>query len=77
MLPQKRLRIIGHMVALFFLYYNFCRVHSRRVTPAMEASLSNHVWNLEEMCALLPEAPSATKGIDKGLILKALGEKAS
>ena len=29
------------------------------------------------MCALLPEAQSATKRIDKGLILKALGEQAS
>ena len=67
-----------HMIALFFLYHNFCRVHSTlRVTPAMEAGLSNHVWNIEEMCALLSEAQSATKRIDKGLILKALGEEAS
>jgi IS1 family transposase len=65
-----------HMVALFFLYYNFCRIHSTlRVTPAMEAGISDHVWSLEEMCALLPEVPSAVKRIDKGLILKALGEK--
>ena len=64
------------MVALFFLYYNFCRVHSSlRVTPAMEAGISDHVWTLEEMCVLLPETASAAKRIDKGLILKALGEK--
>ena len=44
------------------------------VTPAMEAGISDHVWNIEEMCALLPETLSATKRIDKGLILKALGE---
>jgi hypothetical protein len=43
----------------------------------MEASLSNHVWNLEEMCALAARSPVCSKGIDKGLILKALGEKAS
>ncbi len=48
-----------------------------RVTPAMEAGISNHVWTIEELCDLLPEAPSATKRIDKGLILKALGEKVS
>jgi hypothetical protein len=29
------------------------------------------------MCGLLPESPSAAKGIDQGLILKALGERAS
>ncbi len=67
-----------HMVALFFVYYNFCRTHSTlRVTPAMEAGLTDHVWSLDEMCATLPAQTSSTKRIDKGLILKALGEKAS
>jgi hypothetical protein len=61
------------MVALFFLYYNFCRVHSTlRVTPAMEAGISDHIWSLDEMCALLPKAPSAVGQIDKRLTLKAL-----
>lgn len=32
--------------------YNFGRVHSSlRVTPAMEAGLTDHVWNLEEIMA--------------------------
>jgi hypothetical protein len=66
------------MVALFFLYYSFCRVHSTlRATPAMEAGIAHHVWGIDELCALLPESASATKRIDKGLILKALGERAS
>ena len=66
------------MVALFFLYYNFCRVHSTlRVTPAMESGISDHVWTIEELSGLLPETASATKRIDKGLILKALGEQAA
>jgi hypothetical protein len=43
----------------------------------MEAEISDHVWTLEEMCALLPEMASATKRIDKGLILKALGERSA
>jgi len=43
----------------------------------MEAEISNHIWTIEELCSLLPETASATKRIDKGLILKALGEKAS
>lgn len=63
-------------MAIWFMYYNFCRVHSTlRVTPAMESGISNHVWSVEELCGLLPEMASATKRIDKGLILKALGEK--
>lgn len=41
-------------VALHFMHYNFCRVHKTlRVTPAMEAGLSDHVWNIEELAALL------------------------
>jgi hypothetical protein len=36
------------------MHYNFCRIHQTlRVTPAMEAGLSKHVWELEELVALL------------------------
>jgi hypothetical protein len=36
--------------ALQFAYYNFCRVHQTlRVTPAMEAGITDHVWSLEEL----------------------------
>src|SRR6267143_449540 len=32
-------------VALWFTFYNFCRVHkSIRVTPAMAANITDHVW---------------------------------
>ena len=42
------------MVALYFMYYNFGRVHQTlRVTPAMEAGVANHVWSVEEVVALL------------------------
>jgi hypothetical protein len=42
------------MLAIYFLYYNFCRVHQTlRVTPAMEAGLSDHIWTIEEMVKLL------------------------
>lgn len=37
-------------LALYFAYYNFVRIHSTlRVTPAMEAGLTDHVWTIEEM----------------------------
>jgi hypothetical protein len=73
---SKKVENHRHMVALFFLYYNFCRVHSTlRVTPAMEAGISDHVWTIEELCGLLPHTASAAKRIDKGLILKALGDQ--
>jgi hypothetical protein len=45
--------------------------------PAMEAGISDHIWTIEELRGLLLETASATKRIDKGLILKALGEQPS
>ncbi len=41
-------------LSLYFMYYNFCRVHQTlRVTPAMEAGITDHVWEVEETVALL------------------------
>jgi hypothetical protein len=35
-----------------FAYYNFCRIHkSLRVTPAMEACITDHIWSLRELLA--------------------------
>ena len=37
-------------LAVYFAHYNFLRVHSTlRVTPAMEAALSDHVWSWGEL----------------------------
>jgi hypothetical protein len=39
-------------IVLWFAYYNFCRIHrSIRVTPAMEAKVTDHVWDLAELLA--------------------------
>jgi hypothetical protein len=36
--------------SLWFAYYNFCRVHKTlRVTPAMEAGVTNHIWTIAEL----------------------------
>ena len=36
--------------ALWFAYYNFCRIHQTlRVTPAMEAGITDHVWTIAEL----------------------------
>jgi hypothetical protein len=41
-------------IALYFMYYNFGRIHQTlRVTPAMEAGVSDHVWSVEEIVGLL------------------------
>lgn len=37
-------------LALFFAYYNSCRVQSTiKTTPAMAAGLTDHVWSVEEL----------------------------
>ncbi len=37
-------------LSLYFAYYNFVRIHSAiRVTPAMEAGITDHVWTLGEL----------------------------
>jgi IS1 family transposase len=51
---SKKVENHAAAVALWFAYYNFCRVHQTlRVTPAMEAGLSDHVWTLTELISLL------------------------
>jgi hypothetical protein len=56
---SKKLENHGHAVALYYMHYNFCRLHKTlRVTPAMEAGVADHVWTLEELVNLLQ-----TKGV--------------
>ena len=51
---SKKIRNLESAVALHFMYYNFARIHqSLRVTPAMEAGVSDHVWEMEEIVGLL------------------------
>ncbi|MBI2166923.1 MAG: DDE-type integrase/transposase/recombinase [Candidatus Omnitrophica bacterium] len=51
---SKKVENLAHAVSLHFMYYNFCRIHqSLRVTPAMEAQVTDHLWSLEEIINLL------------------------
>ena len=46
-------------LALYFGYYNFCRIHRTiRVTPAMESNLTDHVWDLAELLTRLRLRPT-------------------
>jgi IS1 family transposase len=52
---SKKVENHEHSIAVHYMFYNFARVHqSLRVTPAMEAGISDHVWSLEEIVGLLP-----------------------
>jgi hypothetical protein len=51
---SKKLDNLEHAVALHYMHYNFCRIHQTlRVTPAMEAGVSDHVWSIDEIIDLL------------------------
>jgi IS1 family transposase len=51
---SKKVEMHAHAVALHFAYYNWCKIHqSLRVTPAIEAGISDHVWSVEELVGVL------------------------
>lgn len=54
-----------HALALYFYHYNFCRIHkSLRVTPAMEAKLTDRVWSFDDLVEKMDEMapPPAKRG---------------
>ena len=51
---SKKVENHSAALALYFMYYNFGRVHQTlRVTPAMQAGIADHVWGIEEIVGLL------------------------
>ncbi len=41
-------------IALHYMHYNFCRIHQTlRVTPAMAAGVTDHVWDISDIAGLL------------------------
>jgi len=49
---SKKWEHLKAMLAVYFAYYNFCRIHSSiRCTPAMESGLTKHVWTLRDLLA--------------------------
>jgi hypothetical protein len=51
---SKKAENQAHNVALHFMHCNYCRIHQTlRVTSAMQAGLTDHVWELEELVKLI------------------------
>ena len=51
---SKKLEMHAHSVALHFMHYNFVKVHqSLRMTPAMAAGVTDRLWEIEDLVALL------------------------
>jgi IS1 family transposase/transposase-like protein len=50
---SKSLENLKAAVAVYVCFYNFCRLHrTLRVTPAMQAGLTDHVWGIQELLAV-------------------------
>lgn len=51
---SKKVENHAHALALYFMHYNFVRIHKTlRVTPAMAAGITNRLWSLEDIIGLL------------------------
>jgi IS1 family transposase len=49
---SKKWENLWAAICLHFAWYNFCRIHrSLRVTPAMQAGITDHVWEVAELLA--------------------------
>src|SRR5437867_398884 len=53
---SKKLENHEHAVAIHYMYYNFCRIHKTlRCTPAMQADVTKHLWEIEDIVKLLDQ----------------------
>lgn len=51
---SKKLENHCHSLALYFTYYNFVRMHkSVRMSPAMAAGVTDRLWDMEDILALV------------------------
>jgi hypothetical protein len=68
---SKKVENHAAAVSLHFMHYNFARVHqSLRVTPAMEAGVSDHVWSIEEIVGLLERREEEAAAVERRVTLK-------
>ena len=60
---SKKLDNHIHALALYFVFYNFTRIHKTlRVSPAMAAGITDRLWSLEDVIAKIDAmAPALTK----------------
>ncbi len=53
---SKKLQNHFHALSLYFVYYNFVRIHKTlRVSPAMAAGLTNRLWGMGDILSLVDQ----------------------
>jgi IS1 family transposase len=59
---SKKLDNHIHALALYFAFYNFCRIHkSLRVSPAMAAGIVDRLWSLEDIAEKIDQMAPGPK----------------
>ena len=59
---SKKVENHMHAISLHYMYYNFCRIHKTlKVTPAMEAGVTDKLHDLEFIVNLIDERAPAPK----------------
>jgi hypothetical protein len=78
---SKKLENHCHALALYFMFYNFCRIHKTlKVAPAMAAGVTDKLWRMEDIVALIDardERAKDSKVIFRWLPKRALALRAS
>ena len=66
---SKKVENLEHMVALHFMHYNFVRIHkSLHTTPSMAAGVTDKLWSIADIAALVPEPVPTKRGSYKNKI---------
>jgi IS1 family transposase len=67
---SKKVENHGHALALYFVFYNFVRIHKTlKMTPAMAAGVSDRLWSMEDIVTLIDNAEVQAVARKRGAIL--------
>ena len=64
---SKKLENHMHALSIYFMHYNFVRIHQTlRVTPAMEAGVTDRLWSLEDMVGIVDDCEANQEKQENG-----------
>ncbi len=53
---SKKAKNHEHMMAIYFMHYNFVRIHQTlKITPAMAAGVTSKLWEMSDMVTVLED----------------------